>query len=807
MADNSVTHTEYDAVGQVIAEIDSNNNRATYAYDLAGRRIKNTDALNNVHHFTYDVTGNLKTETDALNHTTTYVYDSVDRKTQTVMHNSSVIKTGFDALSRRTSSTDQADISTHYGYDALGRLTTVTDVQGNVTRYTFDEVGNKLTQTDAENRITKWSYDALGRVLTRTLPLGQVETFTYDDSGNMDTKTDFNGELTTYRYEVNNRVTSITYAKDSSTEGFTYDATGNRLTSTNSQGTWVYTYDVLNRLSSETKPSGDKLTYGYDANGNKTQLTVTYANTTGANEGNRIEHSTYDVLNRLSTVTDAEGNKTTYTYDAVGNRETVSHSNGNVTHYTYDELNRLTQLQDKHADGTIFQQFDYVVDVTGRRTQLTELSGRESSYGYDNLYRLKTEDITDALNGNYNASYRFDKVGNRTQSIINGVTTAFIYDDNDRLTQTGGETYTYDDNGSALTKSIDSDLTTYTYNAKNKLSTASVTESGVTKDSTYAYNIDGIRNQKTAAGTATNFLIDANRDYAQVIAESDASDAVNVEYVFGDDLLSQKRNTTTSNYHYDGLGSTRNLTGSTGNVTDSYYYDAFGVTLATEGTTDNDYLYTGEQFDSGLENYYLRARYYDQGNGRFTQQDTYMGNNSNPITLHKYLYANADPVRYTDPTGNFGFSLGELGTTIRIMATQSTIAIARAGTKLTRAIVKLGSQASKFGKTAIIRVQYMNRVSKLRNIASQMRKNGKSAEEIAKVLNRKRRALGRLFKNVTDAKTRQAAYSRNMRKYNDKWGPTWQYLRRQNKSWEEIAESAAKPNNSLSELLKIFFSK
>jgi RHS repeat-associated protein len=685
LADNSVTHTEYDAVGQVIAEIDSNNNKTTYAYDLAGRRIKSTDALNNIHHFTYDIDGNLKTETDALNHTTTYVYDNLDRKIQTVMHNSSVIKTGFDALSRRTSSTDQADITTHYGYDALGRLTTVTDVQGNVTRYTYDEVGNKLTQTDAENRITKWSYDALGRVLTRTLPLGQVETFTYDDSGNMDTKTDFNGELTTFEYDVNNRVTRISYAKDSSTERFTYDATGNRLTATTSQGTWVYTYDVMNRLDSETKPSGDKLTYGYDANGNKTQLTVTYAN------GDvRIENSTYDALNRLSTVTDSEANKTTYTYDAVGNRETVTHSNANITHYVYDELNRLTQLQDKHADGTIFQQFDYGLDVTGRRTQLTELRGRESTYGFDNLYRLKTEDITDAINGNYNARYSFDKVGNRTQSIINGVTTAFTYDDNDRLTQTGGETYTYDDNGSTLTKAIDSDVTTYTYNAKNKLSTASILANGVTKDSTYAYNVDGIRTQKVETGVTTNFLIDNNQSYAQVIAETDGSDVVIASYTFGADLIAMMKSGKLSNYQYDGLGSTRSLTDSSGEISDTYVYDAFGNDLGKTGETKNDYLYTGEQFDAGLDNYYLRARYYDQGNGRFSQQDTWMGNNSDPITLNKYVYGNADPVRYTDPTGNFGdFSFGGLSQSLNIRMTLASITAVNTGIFLSRASVGL----------------------------------------------------------------------------------------------------------------------
>ncbi|WP_200911156.1 RHS repeat-associated core domain-containing protein, partial [Pseudoalteromonas sp. P1-9] len=51
------------------------------------------------------------------------------------------------------------------------------------------------------------------------------------------------------------------------------------------------------------------------------------------------------------------------------------------------------------------------------------------------------------------------------------------------------------------------------------------------------------------------------------------------------------------------------------------------------GTTDNNYLYTGEQFDGDLDQYYLRARYYDQGVGRFTQQDAWMGRDGEPVTL------------------------------------------------------------------------------------------------------------------------------------------------------------------------------
>ncbi|WP_245555099.1 RHS repeat-associated core domain-containing protein [Hahella ganghwensis] len=86
--------------------------------------------------------------------------------------------------------------------------------------------------------------------------------------------------------------------------------------------------------------------------------------------------------------------------------------------------------------------------------------------------------------------------------------------------------------------------------------------------------------------------------------------------------------------------------------------------MASTGSTENDYRYTGEQYDAGLDQYYLRARYYDQGVGRFTQMDTWMGVNSDPITLHKYLYANADPVAYTDPTGNFGLFEASVTNTI-----------------------------------------------------------------------------------------------------------------------------------------------
>ena len=39
--------------------------------------------------------------------------------------------------------------------------------------------------------------------------------------------------------------------------------------------------------------------------------------------------------------------------------------------------------------------------------------------------------------------------------------------------------------------------------------------------------------------------------------------------------------------------------------------------------------------------------------GRFTGMDKYFVRIDDPVSLHKYLYANANPVNYTDPSGYF----------------------------------------------------------------------------------------------------------------------------------------------------------
>jgi RHS repeat-associated protein len=55
-------------------------------------------------------------------------------------------------------------------------------------------------------------------------------------------------------------------------------------------------------------------------------------------------------------------------------------------------------------------------------------------------------------------------------------------------------------------------------------------------------------------------------------------------------------------------------------------------------------FYRGEQFDSDLALYYLRARYYNPNTGRFLGRDPKDGKAKYPASLHKYLYVGGDPI-------------------------------------------------------------------------------------------------------------------------------------------------------------------
>jgi RHS repeat-associated protein len=186
------------------------------------------------------------------------------------------------------------------------------------------------------------------------------------------------------------------------------------------------------------------------------------------------------------------------------------------------------------------------------------------------------------------------------------------------------------------------------------------------------YNENGIRVSQTVDGTETRFLIDANQPHAQVLEEYTPGGIIQTSYIHGNDLISQAELNERSFYHVDGLGSIRVLTNGSVLETNRYIYDAYGRVLNQEASVRNIYLFAGEQRDTHLDLDYLRARYLDASSGRFYGRDSFEGFLQNPVTLHRYQYANTNPANFVDPSGLF--SLPELTSVNGITNTLATLA-------------------------------------------------------------------------------------------------------------------------------------
>ncbi|MCP4109051.1 MAG: hypothetical protein GY749_26575, partial [Desulfobacteraceae bacterium] len=648
------TSTEYDADGNRTATTDENGVRTEYDYDEAGRKtvvrqFHNDQILETVR--TYDDNGNVKTVTDANLHTVTYEYDDLNRRVISVFHDDSYVEVSYNSQGRKEYEYAQAlpdqteRIVTRYEHDAAGRLEKVINDFGGPdemeTVYEYDEAGNRISQTDPNTHVTRWVYDHLGRVTKHTLPEDMSESFTYYPNGEVKTGTDFNDNTTTFAYYSYGKLKSKTF-QDGSSVSYIYAPDGRTDTVTDTRGITDHDYDFRGRLISVLNPDGTEISYIYYPDGSKKTMTVPSGTTT----------YTYDDLNRPETVAGPDGLSTFYTYDSAGNRKSMTYPNGNVTDYDYDALNRLKEITTRNSDSEIIARYSYGLGAVGNRTSVEDHTGRLVSYTYDNLFRLERETVTDPNLGNSEISYAYDTFGNRLSKTDSDGTTTYHYDDNDRLYEelhSSGTvtTYIYDDNGNMFSKSADSDLTVYSYDYEDRLTGV---ESGNSQIA-YVYDAGGIRVASDADGVITQYLVDKNRPYAQVLEERDGFDQLAVSYIYGDDLVSQHRDGDAYYYLYDGHMSTRQLSDDTGTVINSYVYDSFGILLDKSVSVTNNYLYTGEQYDPNVGFYYLRARFFNPSNGRFITADPYKGRIYEPLTLHKYLYCANNPVNGIDPSG------------------------------------------------------------------------------------------------------------------------------------------------------------
>ena len=173
--------------------------------------------------------------------------------------------------------------------------------------------------------------------------------------------------------------------------------------------------------------------------------------------------------------------------------------------------------------------------------------------------------------------------------------------------------------------------------------------------SAFSYNAEGLRLGKTVTEDDETTTTVFAYEYSKAVLELDENGDETAYNVYGGDMLISR--TTASDgtlyYLYNGHGDVVQLTDSNGTVVMTYDYDAFGVVTEATGTITNSYMFCGYMYDEETGMYYLNSRYYDPVAARFMSADTYLGQQTDPLSLNLYTYCHNEPLMNYDPTGHW----------------------------------------------------------------------------------------------------------------------------------------------------------
>ena len=374
----------------------------------------NSEAVQNANNFGYDLSGRLIEKTDALNRSSTFAYDRDGHVTQVVTARgttsptpaSGTITNAYDNRGRLTS-VDYGDATpdVSFGYDDAGQRTTMGDGQGPAVAYTYDSAG-RLTDVGRSGQPGfGYRYDAEGHVTNRSYPDATQVAAVFDREGNLQQVSE-GGRVTSFGYDPAGRLVSATLPSTSGlTESRTYDRAG-RLT------------EVKNQGGSGVVSQFDR---AYDPVGNPVRVDTTRGSLVSS------EVMGYDAQDRLTNWCQGSDCQTaagqiTYTYDPVGNRTRQVRAGAipapGTVDYTYDAADQLTQS----TTGGVPTAYAYDADgnqtAAGTRTSTYDLAGR----------------MTSTSDQGVSTVYAFDGDGNRlTRSTGGTVDTRFEWDTNSSL--------------------------------------------------------------------------------------------------------------------------------------------------------------------------------------------------------------------------------------------------------------------------------------------------------------------------------------------------------------------------------------
>ncbi|MDA0910823.1 MAG: hypothetical protein O2809_04605, partial [Proteobacteria bacterium] len=266
-----------------------------------------------------------------------------------------------------------------YSYNAQEMPATVSNQLGQAVTYgKYDELGDLLSKTDESGVTTEYTYDPMGLLLTSSTN-GNTTTFTYDGNNHLASTTTAEGIKTQYVYNYWKDLKEVINANNDQIKQ-TIDPMGNVIERVivDSSGITVfkinYTYNSLNQLQSITDANGNSTSFEYDISGNVIKTT----NAKGDASSNQ-----YNIQNNVAQTKNALSSVSNMTYDPSGNVTSISDYNGNITNYQYNAFGQLTEVNSPDKGKTVYSYND-----KGQLNTQTDANGATLSYAYDQLNRI-----------------------------------------------------------------------------------------------------------------------------------------------------------------------------------------------------------------------------------------------------------------------------------------------------------------------------------------------------------------------------------------------------------------------------------